>query len=267
MKISKVYIGYFSPTGGVKKTARLLHAGFAAAGVNCGSFNCLTPAQRQLPPTFSADDVLILCFPVFAGRVPQCLTDWPELQGNGAHAFAAAVYGNRACEDAPREMLDFLKAHGFNIAGYAELVARHSLEPRLGAGRPNDQDEAYLHQLAADIVKEIESDDLTETITFKEMGPYKPYGSWVQPEKISPENCEHCHLCAKICPVHIIDTDGSTAPELKSKCLGCMACVTHCRRHNRALPPAAAKATTEKMNKIYSLNQEPKPNKAVFGSW
>ncbi len=32
MKISKVYIGYMSPTGGVKKTARLLHAGFAAAG-------------------------------------------------------------------------------------------------------------------------------------------------------------------------------------------------------------------------------------------
>ncbi len=180
-------------------------------------------------------------------------------------AFVTSVYGGRACEDAPREMADLLVKHGFKVIGAAELLAQHSLEPRLANGRPDEADKTYIEELAGQLLEAACQADSLPPLRFERSAAYRPYRTNVQPVKLRAENCGHCHLCRKICPVGIIDNQGEPIAEKANLCLGCMACVKHCRRAIRGLPPAAAQAVAQKMNIVYEQNKERKDNQVNFG--
>lgn len=263
----KVYIGFMSPTGGVKKVALALKAGFEhnQEQVDYSVFSFLSPLERQLVPAFADGDLLILCVPVFAGRMPKVLYEWQELQGHGAMAIAACIYGNRACDDATRELCDFLKARSFKVVGAAELIAEHSLERRLAHGRPDEADKTQLAAMAEQILSALGSDNLGE-LHFEAEGPYKPYSPSAVPELISIEACRKCHSCARICPAAIIDRESRSVPEnLRDKCMGCLACVAHCQEKNRDLPPKVKEAVQARMQMVYEKNALPKANSLKLG--
>lgn len=267
MTPKQVYIGFMSPTGGVKKVALALKEGFErnAEQVDYSVFSFLSPLERQLVPSFTEGDLLILCVPVFAGRMPKVLYEWQEFQGSGAMAIAACIYGNRACDDATRELADFLKSRGFKVVGAAELISEHSMERRLAHGRPDEADRSQLAAMADQILSVLAKDNLGE-LHFENEGPYKPYSPSAVPELISAEACRKCHSCARICPAGIIDKESRTVPEnLKEKCMGCLACVVHCPEHNRDLPPKAKEAVNLRMQMVYEKNALPKANSLKLG--
>ena len=79
--------------------------------------------------------------PVFGGRIPGYAAEkLTYLKGGGAVALTAAVYGNRAFEDALLELDDCLKAQGFRIGAGTALLAEHSMVRDVAAGRPDNQD-------------------------------------------------------------------------------------------------------------------------------
>lgn len=54
-----------------------------------------------------------------------------------------------------------------------------------------------------------------------------------RPFRVSEEQCEHCGVCAAVCPVHNVEGGKGQVPQWKhtGECLGCMACYHHCPHH------------------------------------
>ena len=90
MNIEKWIIAHFSPTGGTKRVADAIAAGFAVPVAEMD----LTKADSAV--TLGEHDGLMAVLPVFAGRVPQIsLERLSALKGSGQKAVAVVVYGNR----------------------------------------------------------------------------------------------------------------------------------------------------------------------------
>ena len=136
MEIKKVTQVHFSPSGTTRKTAEALSESF---GLPVDDADLLhdSPVTRR----FGADELVIFCLPVFAGRLPEfCPKMLSQFTGSDTPALAVVVYGNRDYEDALLELADLLKNRGFVLAGAATAVAQHSIFPAVAAGRPDAAD-------------------------------------------------------------------------------------------------------------------------------
>ena len=117
MNIEKWIIAHFSPTGGTKKVADAIAAGFGTPTVEMD----LTKADATA--TLGENDVLMAVLPVYAGRVPQVsLERLSVLKGNGQKAVAVVVYGNREFDDALLETKNALEAGGFQVIAAAAIA-------------------------------------------------------------------------------------------------------------------------------------------------
>ena len=139
----KTTIICFSPTGGVEKVAQLIANELKVAA----PYDYTT---RGYEVSFSSDDLVFFCFPVYGGGIPTPMYDRMNyVHGNGAKAVLVAVYGNRAVEDALLEMSDLCLNRGFKVVGGAGMIAPHSIDKRFGAGRPDASDIAALNKFLA----------------------------------------------------------------------------------------------------------------------
>lgn len=240
MKIDKWIAAHFSPTGGTRKVADAIAAGFG------------TPVQQMdltkadASATLGPNDALMLVLPVFAGRVPQiALERLPALKADGQKAVAVAVYGNREFDDALLEMKDALEAKGFRVVAAAAFIAEHSIVRSIAAGRPDAEDMALCRKFAADVMAK---PDDAPSVQVPGNAPYVE----LKPSPFHPaadESCIRCGVCAMECPLGAIPADepNKTDPE---RCINCMRCVQICPQQCRALSvpfvAGATKMLTEK---------------------
>ena len=238
MNIEKWIIAHFSPTGGTKKVADAIAAGFHIPVVEMD----LTRADSAV--TLGENDALMVVLPVFAGRVPQIsLERLSALQGNGQKAVAVVVYGNREYDDALLETKDALEAGGFRVVAAAAFIAEHSIVRSVANCRPDAEDEAICRQFAADVMAK--ADDAAP-VQVPGNTPYKE----LKPSAFHPaanESCVKCGVCALQCPVSAISMDdpSQTNNEL---CINCMRCIQVCPQHCRALPDAFLTVITQMLN-------------------
>ena len=132
----------FSPTGGVKRAAKLLAAPMAERS---------EVIDLSLPlngtPSFSPEDVCLIAVPCFGGRVPEiALERLAQTQGGGARAILMSVYGNRNDEDTLFELKSAARRAGYVPMAAVRAVAQHSIVPAIAAGRPDDEDARRLAQ-------------------------------------------------------------------------------------------------------------------------
>ena len=147
MNTPKWIIAHFSPTGGTKRVADAIAAGFSVPVAELD----LTKADSAF--SLGEHDGLMAVLPVFAGRVPQiALERLAALKGSGQKAVAVVVYGNREFDDALLETRDALEANGFRVIAAAAFIAEHSMYRSIAAGRPDAQDEALCRRFAADVI-------------------------------------------------------------------------------------------------------------------
>ena len=234
MNIEKWIIAHFSPTGGTKRVADAVAAGFAVPVAEMD----LTKADFAV--TLGAHDGLMAVLPVFAGRVPQIsLERLSALKGNGQKAVAVVVYGNREFDDALLETKNALEAGGFQVIAAAAFIAEHSIVRSIVAGRPDAEDEALCRQFAADVMAKL---DNPTSVNVPGNDPYVE----LKPSAFHPaadENCIKCGVCAEQCPVGAIPLD-NPSKTLGDMCINCMRCVQVCPVRSRALPaPFVAGAT------------------------
>ena len=131
MNIEKWIVAHFSPTGGTKKVADAIAAGFHTPVVEMD----LTKADASV--TLGENDALMAVLPVYAGRVPQIsLERLSVLKSSGQKAVAVVVYGNREFDDALLETKNALEANGFQVIAAAAFIAEHSIVRSIAAGRP-----------------------------------------------------------------------------------------------------------------------------------
>ena len=238
MNIEKWIIAHFSPTGGTKRIADAIAAGFHIPVAELD----LTKADSTV--TLGENDALMAVLPVYAGRVPQIsLERLAALKGNGQKAVAVVVYGNREYEDALLETMDALETNGFRVVAAAAFIAEHSIVRSIAAGRPDAEDETLCRQFAADVMAK--SDD-APSVQVPGNIPYKE----LKPAAFHPaanENCVKCGSCARQCPMGAIPPDDPTLTN-NDLCINCMRCVQVCPVRSRALPDAFLNVVTQMLN-------------------
>ena len=238
MNIEKWIIAHFSPTGGTKKIADAISAGFPIPVVEMD----LTRADSAV--TLGENDALMVVLPVFAGRVPQIsLERLSALKGNGQKAVAVVVYGNREFDDALLETKDSLEANGFQVIAAAAFIAEHSMARSIASGRPDAEDEALCRQFAADVMAKAADAapvQVPGNVPYKELKPsaFHPAAS---------ENCVKCGVCAQQCPVGAISMDDPSQTN-NDLCINCMRCVEICPQNCRALPEDFRNMITQMLN-------------------
>ena len=218
-----VYAIYFSPTHGTRACVEMA-AGLLDSAVQ--EIDLTLPSGRSVPHGFAPGDRVVVGVPVYCGRIPQLPGLFDSLRGNGAGALLIAAYGNRAYEDALRELADRLRDRGFRPVGAAAMPAPHCYVPReVCPDRPDAADRARLSGFLRTL-------DWTVETEFMPPGnfPYKPY-----PElPFLPETgagCIRCRRCETVCPSAALK-DGVTDP---AACIRCVACVQNCPEHCRTV--------------------------------
>ena len=247
MNIGKWIIAHFSPTGGTKKVADAIAAGFNIPVAEMD----LTKADSAV--TLGEKDALMAVLPVYAGRVPQIsLERLSALKGNGQKAVAVVVYGNREYDDALLETKDALEANGFFVVAAAAFIAEHSIARSIAAGRPDAEDEALCRQFAADVMAKA---DNAAPVQVPGNTPYKE----VKPSAFHPaanDTCTKCGTCAKECPTGAIPLDDPSHTD-NERCINCMRCVAGCPMNSRALPEMFRAMITKMLNEHAAGYKEP----------
>lgn len=214
----KYYNCYFSPTGGTKKVADAVAAGWGAE---------FTPVDLLLNPpeiAWQSDDLCLMAVPSYGGRIPAPVAETiSRMNGNGARAVLIAVFGNRAIDDTLLELSDVMKAAGFRCVAAMEAVAQHSLIRGYGAGRPDDADLGQLKSFAKQIHTAVENGTASEDVKVPGNRPYREYNG-VPLKPATACACKQCGLCARECPVGAISLENCRVTDTK-KCISCMHCV------------------------------------------
>lgn len=238
---------YFSPTGGTKK------AGDALAYTLAETVTSIDLGEKTLTPSLA--DVAVVAVPVFGGRIPALVSEQlASLNGRGKKAVTAVVYGVRAYEDALLELNEVMAASGFEVIASAALIARHSVVPEVGAGRPDEKDLAEIQQFAKGVLSALKEDQ-TGSPTVSGNSPYRERMKVPAPP-ISLPTCSGCGHCVALCPMDAMSfTDGAVATDAE-KCILCMACVAKCPTQSRALPPPLKAAMAQKLGPFKDVYRE-----------
>ena len=216
--MSSIALVYFSPTGNTKK-----------ADSSIGGLPCVTvktfdiTGNVEVPETdLSGFDFVVFGAPVYAGRIPACSVDrFKKMKGSGTPCALVLTYGNRAYEDAPRELGDIAEANGFRIKGVATMASQHTYG-QIQLGRPNKDDIAELQEFYFHMLAKAEE---PETVIPPGNYPYKVVETKAKFKPTTNGNCLACGMCIRDCPVGAIEEDIKT---VNDNCIGCMRCVKNC---------------------------------------
>jgi ferredoxin len=238
MKIQNVRLVYFSPTHTTRKVLEAIGRGVGLGPVTATD---LTPPQPPAWPAFAADDLLVIGAPVYAGRLPAtAVARFRGLRGNGGPAVVAAVYGNRAFEDALVELEDIVAKAGFRPLAGGAFIGEHSYHTEtipIAPGRPDAADIARVEAFGGELRKlldgisgdDIVSPDLPGNRPYRERLAHPP-----TPPVTDDAVCTRCGECVTACPTAAIPSDDPTTTE-GAKCITCAACIKVCPVNARAI--------------------------------
>ena len=152
----------FSPTGTSRKIAVAIARGLETRNAAAPAVRPDTPAPQPdatapqvreidlthaAPPrdiTLPSDTVAVIAMPVYGGHIaPTAVQRMEHLRGSGTPAVIAAVYGNRAFEQAVAELAELAVRQGFVPVAAAAFVGEHSYSTPgapIAAGRPDKED-------------------------------------------------------------------------------------------------------------------------------
>lgn len=233
MDIKLTTLVYFSPTGSTKKVVKALGDFSPAPAVELD----ITPQQEPCRRSFDSKELLIIGFPVFAGRFPAIIRKrLAYIKGKDTPAVVIATYGNRHYDDALLEMADFLGEKGFIVTAGAALVTEHSIVRTIAAGRPDPEDMGQLLAFSKSLylkLADLPEPEALTPVTLPGNHPYKPYKE-IPFKPQATMDCVACCLCAQVCPTGAITMD-NPAKTNKARCISCMACVAACPHGARSL--------------------------------
>ena len=292
MKIMAVKIISFSPTGGSKKVAEAIAKGTQAP---IDHVDLTPPSARTQQFTEFKDELAIISVPVYAGRVPteaayriRRLTSKKLPYGTKrTHKIPAVIvvtYGNRAYEDALRELADIVSEVGFKPIAAGVFLCEHSFSvPEMPAahGRPDAEDLAKAEKFGKQIQEKFAGVDSIENLSPVNPPGTTPYSlsmranlTWYDYGELATpytneEQCTKCGTCVDVCPtaaIRIQHVTSNPSPMIgynlrmisteHNSCIWCCACVKNCPTGARVMSHRIIQSQ-ESLNKNYPDRKEP----------
>lgn len=226
MHVNKIIGAYFSPT---HHSEKYINQSLAMLPYEKELINLTNIENRQKNYSLKQDEMLVLCLPVYAGRIPKLTEDYLKcFKGHQSPAIIFVCYGNRYYDDALMELKNRLIEQGFIIQGAGALIGEHTYTPKLGTLRPRGEDIVEVRDFIYSILQE---DFKTASIEVPGNNSYRPYKT----NEVVPyclEHCIKCGKCIRVCPIQAISKDYVT----DVNCLVCNKCVKECPMNARVLP-------------------------------
>lgn len=228
MKVTEIY---FSATDTTRRCVEAVAKGLSPESIN--AINLADNLQADFPK-FSENDVVIIASPVYGGRLPVPVSEaFERLDGNNARAIAMVVYGNRDYDDALLELTDILKSKAFRIVGQGAFIGQHSIFPKVGTSRPDENDLAELRKFGEECRKTIATNAESYSLsTPKGNRPYKKAAGVPVHPKANESDCKRCGICVEKCPMGAIPQDRPFTTD-KDKCISCGRCISVCTNKAR----------------------------------
>lgn len=248
MKLSSVV---FSPTGTSGRIAREIVSTLSSA---CGDFNggiadIDVTCRDGVSVTFGSDEYVVISAPVYGGHMaPMAKERMRGISASGTPCILVVLYGNRAFENALRDMSEFVSELGFVPVAAAAFIGEHSystVETPIAAGRPDDRDLIDAHTFALDIVGRMAEGCIGPVDVSKladEPSPEQSLRNFRKfvmdyqrqqqeaPRRFIPEVdmdvCNECGECYQVCPTGAISATVNGVDA--ERCIKCCACVKAC---------------------------------------
>lgn len=221
---------YFSPSGTTKATVEILSD---SLGMETTHHDVTVKSDRFNPN--SADDILLIAAPVYAGRIPPLATERLSLvEGNGQKAVVIVVYGNRDYDDALIELCDLAEKQGFEVVAAGAFIGEHCIFPRVATARPDADDRSKIQEFAGMVKKAMASGVKLDLMKVKGNRPYKKIAGVPLHPKVDKKLCNSCGTCARECPTGAIPKDNPKTTD-GSKCITCCRCIQVCPQDARSL--------------------------------
>lgn len=261
MIINSVKLVCFSPTGTAKAVMKGIARGMNHTNIEL--IDITKPIARELTLITGMDELLIVAVPVYMGRVPSVITDWlNSIKAYNTPTVCVVVYGNRAFDDALLELKDMLVSCGCKPIAGAAFIGEHSFsstEFPSSVGRPDTNDlmlaEMFGHKID-ETLKSVQFINIIDTIKLPGNFPYGGTKNLWHLDFIAVNaNCEHCGICATVCPVGAIGTNNSGIID-KDKCTLCCACIKNCPQNARSIKPGPMKDAA-KRSTSFIVRKEP----------
>jgi len=184
MKIQSISCVYFSPTGTTKAIAESI-----AQGINAEFVEMVDITKRSYRESQSLtfkDDIVVLATPVYYGRVPEEIISYlTVLKAEQTPVVLVVVYGNRAIEDALKELHDIAVAGKLIPLAGGVFVAEHSYSSSvypIAPGRPDDIDLKKAREFGAAVREKFQNLNSLERLTSLVIPGQAPY---IEPKNLN----------------------------------------------------------------------------------
>lgn len=243
---------YFSATGTTKQIVSAIAQGIGIKEqkkyeiINC-SFGDIS---------FQPDELVIIGFPVFSGRVPHIVKKAIEnIKGHCTPVILVCVYGNREFDDALLEMKEMVEEKGFYVISAGAFVAQHSIFPTIAQGRPDSIDLLKAKEFGSLSIECAMQDTNIDVLKVRGNRPYRP----VTRVPLFPSvksGCIACGHCVKKCPMQAINPNNPKKID-KEKCISCAHCIAICPKQVRSFRGILYGLARRKFEKNFKERKEP----------